>query len=656
MLAVLLLTAELFSPPRKIKTVDWATSELYLPSEGADIAGLYDVYYTPYLVGIFEALDDQDIPEIVVQKAAQIGWTFCLIAYLGRLIVTAPCSIVMMFAKTGDARNFNDEKLVPTIEASPTLNKKIDTSKSRSSGNRADFKRFDGGFLKMVGSNSPGNVKSTPADVVIVEEPDDASLNVNDQGDAITMLWERTKRKRHGKRIMGGTPSVKGLSRVEAHIERSDKRMFYVPCHECGEEHVLAWENVSWLESKDEQHPVYGNAVPETAVYACPDCGVIWDDYQRKENIRKGRWVATAKFHGVAGFMELNELYACLPGATLADLVKDFLTAEHEASTGSENSRIVFQNSKLARPYEFKTNAPDIETLQDKALDYPEMVVPRGGLVLTAGVDVQHNRFAIIIRAWGREEESWLIYWGEIEGNVTDRTDPVWDELGKLLFSPIKHETGAWLKVKSVSMDSSDGNTSDNVYWWIRKMIANGYVFVKAIKGESHNIDREIYSKPKSPVDAKTASASRKTKASKYNLSVYMVGTNKAKDLIASRITFSGSGAARFHYYKSVRVDYFEQLTNEVKAPHRTLRNRLVWQKKAGKCNEALDCEGYALHGARSLSLHRLTPSAWEKLEQQLAQPDMFAPPEVISKETSTSDVKKEVAVKKRMISKGVSL
>lgn len=635
-------------------TVDWASEELYLPSEAADIAGLYDITYTPYLAGIFEALDDPDIPEIVVQKAAQVGWTFGLIAYLGRLIDTAACAIVIMFAKAGDAKQFNDEKLVPTIEASPRLRAKIDTSKSRSSGNRSEFKRFPGGFIKLVGSNSTGNVKSTPADVVIVEEPDDANLNVNDQGDAITLLWERTKRKRHGKRIMGGTPSVKGLSRVESHIERSDKRMFYVPCHECGEEHVLAWESVSWLESKQEQHPVFGHALPETAVYACPHCGVVWDDYQRKENIGKGRWIATAKYHGVAGFLELNELYACLPGATLADLVRDFLTAEHEASMGNENARIVFQNSKLGRPYEFKTDLPDIEVLQAKALDYPELSVPRGGLVLTAGVDVQHDRFAIIIRAWGREEESWLVYWGEIYGNVTDRTDPVWDELESFLFAPIKHETGAWLRVKSVSMDSSDGQTSDNVYWWIRKMIDKGHKQLKAIKGESHNIEREVYTKAKAPVDPDSVTESKKTKASKFKLSIYFVGTNKAKDLISTRMAYKGTGAARFHYYESVSVDYFEQLTNEVKAPHRTLRNRLVWQKKAGKRNEALDCEVYALHSARCLALHRLKPSAWDKLEQQLTQPDMFVQPE--SQNDENKVMKPPTAVKHRVISKGVQL
>ena len=80
----------MFSPPKKVSTTEWATSELHLPDEGADISGLYDVSYTPYMPGIFDAIDDPDIPEVVVQKAAQVGWTFGLIAYIGKRIDTDP--------------------------------------------------------------------------------------------------------------------------------------------------------------------------------------------------------------------------------------------------------------------------------------------------------------------------------------------------------------------------------------------------------------------------------------------------------------------------------------------------------------------------------------------------------------------------------------
>lgn len=73
------------------------------------------------------------------------------------------------------------------------------------------------------------------------------------------------------------------------------------------------------------------------------------------------------------------------------------------------------------------------------------------------------------------------------------------------------------------------------------------------------------------------------------------------------------------HWYKEVRPDYFEQLVSEVKAPARNSRKR-VWQKKSSVRNEALDCEVYALHAARSLKLHMWTPARWLLEFQQQAQ------------------------------------
>src|SRR5690606_41992597 len=121
--------------------------------------------------------------------------------------------------------------------------------------------------------------------------------------------------------------------------------------------------------------------------------------------------------------------------------------------------------SALGLSYEYRTDAPDTDTMRDRAEDYQELTVPAGGLVLTVGVDVQHDRLAIIVRAWGRGEESWLVFWGEIYAaqSCTDKADPVWDELDKFVFGAYRHELGFNLQVSAASFDSSDGQTNDAV-------------------------------------------------------------------------------------------------------------------------------------------------------------------------------------------------
>jgi phage terminase large subunit GpA-like protein len=640
-------------PPQQ--TADWAQEYFRLPAEGADKPGPYDLQYAPYLFGIFNALDDPLVSEVYTMKAAQVGWTFGLIAYLGKKIATEPCAMVVMFPKADAARQFNDEKLEPSIRSTPRLSRLIDVSKTRSKDNRALFKKFPSGFLKLVGSNSISDVKSTPAKLVIIEEPDDSTSNLKDQGNTIALLFERTKRIRNSKRVLGGTPSVKGLSKVEEHILRSDQRVLPIYCHDCGSAHVLDWDNVSWLQSETSQHEIYGVGLPETAVYVCPYCGSSWDDYQRKKNIRDTvnsaidsgdsncGWVATADFHGSAGFKELSELYSCLPGVGVKELVRDYLAAEYKANTGDETDKIVFVNSKLGRPYEYKDDNANAEQLKEKALAYEELVIPRNGLMVTVGVDIQHDRIAVIMRAWGRGEESWLVLWKEISASVstTDKNDPVWRELETIVYGAIQHESGGHIYASAVSIDSSDGNTSDGVYSWVRRMNKkHRQVITMAIKGSSAQTDPEIFVTPKlKGVDH--VNPKKQTKADKHGLKVFMVGTNKAKDLITSRLKLSGHGDGRFHYYENVRVDYYDQMTGEVKAPHRSIRNRKVWQQKSGRAIEAWDCEVYALHAARAKRIHLMSVKQWDALEEKLNQADMFSQPEVSSENVADEPKKK---------------
>jgi len=95
-------------------------------------------------------------------------------------------------------------------------------------------------------------------------------------------------------------------------------------------------------------------------------------------------------------------------------------------------------------------------------------------------------------------------------------------------------------------------------------------------------------------------------------------------------------GIGRWHYFKEVRADYFEQITSEVKAPHKSIKYRLVWQLKSGRRNEALDGEVYALHAARAVRVHLMRPAQWAELEKSVTQMTLFQE-EASSPDTSLS-------------------
>jgi phage terminase large subunit GpA-like protein len=595
-------------------TEHWARTHRRLSAKATARPGVYNPDLTPWVLGIFEALDDPATFEVNCMKSAQVAWTDgVLLNYLAKRIDIDPCPMIVMFAKDQAAKEFNAEKFEPMVEATPRLADKIPITAKRDKDNRWQFKGFPGGFLKFVGSNSPSSVKSTPAPVVCVEEPDDCNTNVREQGDTITLLKERTKSFPRRKVIFGGTPTIEGFSRIEAAYKSSDQRKFWVPCPHCGEHQVLAWEHVQWQEDPTAQHEVYGHVNPATARYCCPHCSCLWTDAEKNRVVRKGEWRAGTPFRGVAGFF-INELYSPFPGSQLARLVEKYLTAVHALAQGDDTKMRAFRNNTEGLPYAYRSEIPEAQDLRQRAEKYAEFTVPAGGLLLTAGVDVQHDRLAIVIRAWGRGEESWLVYWGELFGSTLSPGQGAWADLDTLLQRDFRHASGAGLRVSAVSIDGSDGNRTEIVNAYVRPRRHHHYM---TVKGASEQTDdrREIYSTPRK-VDP-----GKRNKMAKHGMETFIVGTARAKDLILeTRVKLPGEGPGRMHWYESVRADYWEQLVSEVKAPSRLNRNRKTWTRKASVRNEGLDCEVYALHAARSLKTNLMHEAHWVALESRIRQ------------------------------------
>ncbi len=619
----------------------WAEEKRHLSDKNSAFPGRFSFSMLPFLREPLECLSDRAVREVVAQKSAQIGWSDGVLCnWLGQIADENPGSTMVLFPADKKGKEFNREKFDPMVEATPALQSVL-TTRSRAKESTQDYKDFPGGFIKFVGSNSPSNVKSTSAKNLAVEEPDDCNLNIKGQGDSITLLEERGKTFPDKKMLVGGTPTIKGVSAIEARMKTSDQRHWHVPCHHCEEAAPLAWDNVRSSSQAGRGHEVYGDAMPDTARYVCPSCGGEWNDAEKNANVRRGRWVAAAEFRGVAGFY-FTELMSPFADSSLPRLTEKYLRAKHAFdSEGDITKLIAFWNASLGLSYEFKGSTGDAKDYQARVEDYPEWFVPWGALVLTVGVDVQDDRLAAVIKAWGEGEESWLVWAGEFYGNTLEQA--VWDELDeKVVFRTYRHVSGAELAVSAVSVDTSDGGTADAGYAYCRRANRRfGKERVMPIKGSSME-SAEIFRAPGRPLDVTDTH-----KAAKYGLRPYMVGVSRAKDLIlgadenAGRINLrdadgkTGRGPGRMHWYREIissRGDYFEQLTSEVKAPARDATGRRggktkkVWQKKAGKRNEFLDCEVYALHAARALRLDTFTAQRWSDLRRSILQGNLFAP------------------------------
>jgi phage terminase large subunit GpA-like protein len=489
-----------------------------------------------------------------------------------------------------------------------------------------DFYKFPGGFLKMISAGSANALKSTSAPVLIVEEPDDLKEDIQGQGDALTIFAERQKTYVERKLIFGGTPSEEGFSKVDIAFKQSNQMFYQVPCRKCGTFHILNFDNLRYDKYPDGFiDPTFGVYNPYSAYYTCPYCSVEWDDADKKAaiinalNFHELGWKATAK-SSIYGFA-FNELLSSFPGSNLVSLAKKKLEAEVEAEKGKEGKLKAFVNNSMGMAYSPKTANINEQELKARRIVYEENVVPAGGIILTAGVDVQHNRFAVVVRAWGRNGNSWLVYWGEIYGYTRDPEDSVWQALTDLFTKKFPHAFGSEdhplsMPISALSIDSGDGNTTQLVYNWVSRVkVHNPYVFATKGSSDSGAHSKEIFTVPQDP-DAQTYKGKRKKLAETMGVNVYIVGVQAAKDEVLRKIALSGN-KDRMYHYKGTREDYEEQVLSNKKR-FSTVAGHARYELVVGKRDEALDCEVLALHSSRALHLHLWTEKHWQQAETML--------------------------------------
>jgi phage terminase large subunit GpA-like protein len=614
---------QLLEPVERISTREYAETYRWLTTEVTAKPGLMDCMETPFMLFVMECMDDIDIPIIVARKSAQIAWSETQNSYIAKRMDIDPQNIIMAFPRQASSKSYANEKIRPLIKSVPSILQKVGDPDKCS----YDFYKYPGGFLKLVTAGSPTALKSTSAPVLIVEEPDDLKEDLKGQGDALTIFAERQKTYLERKLIYGGTPSEVGFSKVDSAFLQSNQMFYHVPCPFCGQEHVLDFNNLKYDTYADGRiDPTYGKYDPTTAYYECPHCKAIWDDAIKKAavldaiNYNNLGWKATAE-STIYGFA-FNELLSSFPGSNLVALAKKKLEAEVENEKGKDGKLKAFTNNSCGLAYSPGIFSLNAGMLAASRLGYSEGTVEPGGIILTAGVDVQHNRFAIVIRAWGRNGNSWLVYWGEVYGFVKDPEDPVWAALTEIFLAKYPHafstpQYPVNLPISALSIDSGDGNTTQLVYDWVRRMKRyNKHVYATKGSSDAGAHSKEIFTVPQAP-DAKTAKEKNKKLAESHGVGVYIVGVQAGKDEVLRKLTLSGN-KDRMYYYDGVRADYDEQILSNKKRRSAT-SGAVRYELVAGKRDEALDCEVLALHASRSLFLHLWTEKHWKQAETMLS-------------------------------------
>jgi phage terminase large subunit GpA-like protein len=574
--------AQVASPPPELTVSQWADQNLRLSPEDSGEHGQYQSIRAPYQRAIMDACSEPSIESVVFMSSAQVGKTTIIKAVIGYHIDQDPAPILVIYPTLELAEEFSKVRLAPMIRDTPCLRDKMADPRARDSGNTLLAKNFSGGRIAIQGANSSAGLSARPIRIVVVDEASKCARSAGTEGDPIALGFKRTRTFWNRKKILVSTPTIRGQCRIEKAFQATDQRRFFVPCPHCREYQILEWRHVTWPKGE-----------PAKAVYKCPHCGGEITDTDKL----KGEWRPTAEGPpGVAGF-HLWEGYS--PWSSFGEIATDLI----EAKRGGRDTLQQWVNESLGETFEEdQGERPDWASLQARAEPYHVLSVPAGGLFLTAGVDVQDDRLAVVIVAWGRGEESWRVYWGELYGDPS-QPGGVWAQLDDLLTRGYDHESGALLHVTGAAVDS--GHCTHHVYNYVRTRAPR----VVAVKGMGQ-LGRPIITRP-SHQDVQY-----KGSVIKNGVQLWPVGTDGAKRQVYHRLKITEPGPGCLHFPIGLPEEYYEQLAAE----------KLVTRYKHGvpytewiqlrPRNEAIDCEVYAYAAAIRAGMGRLD---WTKLEDGLA-------------------------------------
>ena len=578
-------------PDPLLNISEWADKYRILSQKASAEPGKWRTSRTPYLKEIMDCLSPYSgIERVVFMKGAQIGGTEVGNNFLGYIVHLSPGPVMRVMPTVDGAKRTSKTRIDPMFAAIPELKGVISDRRSKDASNTTLMKEFQGGVLVLTGANSAIGLRSMPVRYIFLDEIDAYKGDVEGEGDPVNLAIKRTSTFNRRKIFMVSTPTIQNISRIEYEYEQSDQRHYMVPCPYCNKRQSLKWKQIHW-ENED----------PQTTVYICEHCGGIIEEHHKTWMLENGIWEKSNPGSKIAGF-HLSSLYSPVGWFSWADAVKQFLDAKNK-----DNLLKVWVNTVLGETWLEKGEAPEWQILFDKREDYPQEIVPSGGLFLTAGADVQKDRIECEVVAWGRNRESWSVGYFIINGD-TARED-VWNELTEFSRRYFEHSSGVMLPISRFAIDS--GFATQQVYNWVRKQPLN---FAMAVKGTDSGV---------TPLGLPTkVDLNINGKKLRRGAKVWAVGTSILKSELYQflRLTQNEdeSFPAGYCHFPKYDSEYFKQLTAEqlVTKVVRGYQKR-EWQKTRER-NEALDCRVYARAASISFGIEQFSETKWRNLEKAL--------------------------------------
>lgn len=599
---VLKLAAPKLVPPQPMTHSEWADRYFYVTKGGS----LGKWRTRPYQKEILDSWSDIRVWRTSIMKSARVGATTMLNIDEGFRLHHDPCGSCTVQPTIGYAEKYSRDTFALMRDDVPVLKALFADSKWRDGTDSILEKHVNGASLSFLGANSPNGFRGWTYKVARADEVDGyPAMGAGNEGDQIQLLINRTIDYWDRVFIECSTPTVEDFSRIEKSFALGDQRRRFLPCPHCGHMQFLTWKEPEgaggfwWEKGK-----------PETTVYICNACEKPITYASRNEMDRLGQWRPTAPSNIAPDGREHRSYhiwaaYSYQPNATWAHIVDAYEKSlsdplQHQTWVNTWAGEVYKENAHA------RVTAAGLMELRDGRASGE---LSPGCLMLTAGVDIQDDRFEVAVWGWGTEDpdvveslpepHGWLVDHMVIYGRYHDPN--VWKQLDAIVDHHWDHPLGGKVTLRCTAVDSGDGEHAPYVYEYANTRQKKGVIATKGTPIEG-----------KPPIGKGSHTAyDWKGRPNKTSGTVYIVGT----DVIKTRLMARMKNTPQTLFLNSeVTEEFCQQLASE-RVILRGGKRR--WIRKPGMKAEALDGTVYAYAAMHHVAKRYHPLTMWGQLRDQ---------------------------------------
>jgi phage terminase large subunit GpA-like protein len=395
----------------------------------------YDPALTPYAPAINDACDHPDVRVIAVKGNTRSAKTVSAENMVLRDWTYGPARNVLWFMQDEDSLNdYIDERGEEMLRIHPEVDEKIDWT-DRKNGRK---RKMIGRSLVLYRPATARALRAKAAPIIVADEIDAYQKKIRDA--IMTLVTSRQEEfGSASKAYLCSHPDAGPDGGIDQVLKDSLLHLWFVRCPHCGGTSSPAAEVEAWgkpriywnvaklMEAAEEMERVpFLDYVAEHVALVCPhdECGATFGPSERLELMNAGRWLQQhqdwTRDGQLLGVPRVSAMMGFVIHAFMAPFVKLPETARDWAAakltldnTGIDTH---FREVVVKKLGETPTATKAEETIDTwrvvqarLASHYPMKTVPPGVMFMTAFVDVQGDRFEVVVIGWDLGKQSWLI-------------------------------------------------------------------------------------------------------------------------------------------------------------------------------------------------------------------------------------------------------